>query len=81
MEQVLMSHGAWMLGLFTLCGGIVGVKTCLWVGSLLCVVCVGNLLGLSLWLERKGREERWLEGEQPSTAMLLSPPSSLSKLE
>lgn len=52
MEQVLNSHGAFVLGLLALCGGIAGLKVGLWAVVLLSTVCAVGVTALGSWESR-----------------------------
>lgn len=77
MEQVLGSHGAFTLGLFALCGGIIGLKAGLWAVVLLSVVCMVGVSALWLW-----ENWQWLRMTQritPGALLSLRPILSTGK--
>lgn len=49
MEQVLNSHGAFVLGLFAFYGGIAGLKVGLWAVVLLSTVGAVGIAALGSW--------------------------------
>lgn len=72
MEYVLNNHGSFALGLFTLGGGIVGIKSGLWGLGLFFLLGIAGCAALGLWENRS-----WLlEAPRERYALLSALPAA-----